>query len=444
MSPAPAGEARPRRPSLTVLSLVALAAGLLLGILGHGSDGGVRVFADLVRPLGDLWIAALQMLAVPLMIVYTLAAIVGTRGRQAVGVLAGRAVLLFAAMLLGAALITMAVAPWVVRLYPADRATLEALAAETRVPESLRQPAGAGAASLGAWLSSLVPRNVFEAAVRGDVLPLLLFTVLLGIAIARLSLEQRGPLSHILQALAEAMLVCVRWVLALTPMGVFVLTLLFALGTGHRAVGVLGAWAAISSGLLILCTVLLYPLTASLGRTRLGVFGRAVAPAQLVAATTRSSIAALSALVQGARERLGLSEAATGLVLPLGITIFKLSQIVMNLTKFFFLAHVCEVTLSAPKVAAFLLTILILSFSTAGLPSRGSVRSIPAYLAAGIPIEAVVIVDTIEAIPDIFQTVINVTGNLSAATILSRSSRFESAVVPASGPAVAPAMSEAE
>jgi Na+/H+-dicarboxylate symporter len=176
------------------LSLVALAAGLLLGILGHGSDGGVRVFADLVRPLGDLWIAALQMLAVPLMIVYTLAAIVGTRGRQAVGVLAGRAVLLFAAMLLGAALITMAVAPWVVRLYPADRATLEALAAATRVPESLRHPAGAGAASLGAWISSLVPRNVFEAAVRGDVLPLLLFTALLGIAIARLPLEQRGPL----------------------------------------------------------------------------------------------------------------------------------------------------------------------------------------------------------------------------------------------------------
>ncbi len=66
---------------------------------------------------------------------------------------------------------------------------------------------------------------------------------------------------------------------------------------------------------------------------------------------------------------------------------------------------------------------MILSFSTAGLPSRGSVRSIPAYLAAGIPLEAVVFVDTVEAIPDIFQTVLNVTGAMSAATLMSRSSR---------------------
>src|SRR5262245_35157682 len=111
MSPAPGGAAR-SRSSLTLWSLAALAAGLLLGILGHeAGGGGVRVVAELVRPLGDLWIAALQMLAVPLMIAYTLAAIVGTRGRQVVGSLAGRAVLLFAAMLLGAAFVTIAVAP---------------------------------------------------------------------------------------------------------------------------------------------------------------------------------------------------------------------------------------------------------------------------------------------------------------------------------------------
>jgi Na+/H+-dicarboxylate symporter len=71
-------------------------------------------------------------------------------------------------------------------------------------------------------------------------------------------------------------------------------------------------------------------------------------------------------------------------------------------------------------MTSFLLTVGILSFSTVGLPSRGTLRSLPAYLAAGIPIEAVVLVDTVEAIPDIFGTILNVTGDMSAATILSR------------------------
>jgi Na+/H+-dicarboxylate symporter len=377
----------------------------------------------LVRPLGDLWIAALQMMVLPLMIAYTLSAIVGAHGEGAVGVLAGRAVLLFAAMLAAAAIVVLSVAPAIVKLVPADPTTVAVLKGSTPVPDSVRQGAETGQAVPASGISSLIPRNLFESAVRGEILPVLLFTVLLGIAITRLPAAQREPLSRMLQALAEAMLGIVRWILALTPLGVFALTLRFALGTGGNAVGVLGAWAAISSGLLLLCILLLYVVTTAFGRTSLLAFSRAVAPAQLVAATTRSSIASLPALVQGGRERLDLPDTATGLVLPLAISLFKLSQIVMNMTKFLFLAHVCGVRLDAGKIAAFLVTVMILSFSTAGLPSRGSVRSIPAYLAAGIPLEAVVFVDAVEAIPDIFQTVLNVTGAMSAATLLSRKSR---------------------
>ncbi|HYB53664.1 MAG TPA: cation:dicarboxylase symporter family transporter, partial [Thermoanaerobaculia bacterium] len=153
---------------------------------------------------------------------------------------------------------------------------------------------------------------------------------------------------------------------------------------------------------------------------------------------TRSSIASLPALVQGGRDRLHLPDTATGLVLPLGVSMLKLSQIVANLTKLLFLAHVCGVRLDAGKIATFLTVVGILSFSTAGLPSRGVMRSLPAYLAAGIPIGAVVIVDTVEAIPDIFQTVLNVTGHMTAAVLLSRSSRApRRAAAPRAAPPVA-------
>jgi Na+/H+-dicarboxylate symporter len=424
MSPARSGASSPRRLSLTAWSLIALASGVLLGLVGHGA-GKVRfeALAAVARVMGDLWIAALQMMVVPLMIAYTLAAVVGARGEGVVGVLTARAVLLFAAMLAGAAVVTLTVMPMIVKLYSVDPATMAALERSTSVPESVRETASAGYGSFGSWISALIPRNLFEAAARAEFLPLLLFAVLFGLAITHLPLEQREPLSRILNGLAAAMLICVAWILALTPVGVFALAFLFALGAGGHAVGVLGAWAVLSSAMLLLCTVLLYPVTVSLGRTGLWTFARAVAPAQLVAATTRSSIASLPALVQGGRGHLHLPETATGLILPLGVSLFKLSQIVANLAKLIFLAHVCGVNLSAAKISAFLLIVAILSFSTAGLPSRGAMRSLPAYMAAGIPIEAVVIVDTVEAIPDIFQTVLNVTGYMSAATLLSRSSR---------------------
>ena len=428
MSPPAAVEGTPstrraRKPSFTTWSLIALAAGLVIGLIGHGAESGaVRALAAAAKPVGDLWFASLQMVIVPLMVVFTLAAIVSSR-REGLGALTGRAVLLFTAMLAAGALIALVLTPRVVRLYPVDPATVAALESQTSVPAAVREMANAGPISLGEWVAALVPRNLLESAARGEILPLLLFTVLLGFAIARLPSEQREPVARVLQGLSEAMLIAVRWILALTPIGVFSFALLFALGAGGAAVGVVGAWAVIGSGLPLLCTLVLYPVTALLGRTSLRDFARGVAPAQLVAATTRSSIAALPALVQGGRERLRLPDTATGLVLPLGVSLFKLNRTVSSTAKFIFLAHVCGVPLSSGHLTTFLLTVGILSFSTAGIPSRGTLRSLPAYLAAGIPLEAVVIVDTVEAIPDVFGTVLNVTGDMSAATMLSRSSR---------------------
>jgi proton glutamate symport protein len=435
MFPVRTGAGPSRRPSLTIWSLAALAAGLLLGILGHlsGTSGFTRL-ADAIRPLGDLWIAALQMTVVPLVITYTLAAIVGAGGGRTVGTLGGRAVLLFLAMLAAAGLLTMGLAPMLVRLYPVGPTTRAALGKGVAIPEAARQAAGSGYGSLVDWLSGLLPRNLLESAVRGEVLPLLLFTAILGIAIARLPDDRREALDRPIQALAAAMLECVRWILAFTPLGVFVFTYRFTLGAGGQAAGVLGAWVVLVSGLLLLSTALLYPASVLLGRTTLRAFARAAAPAQLVAVSTRSSIATLPALVQGARDHLRLPDAATGFVLPLSVSVFKVNRTISSTAKLIFLAHLYGIPLSSTTLASFLITVMILSFSTVGLPSGGAnFKTLPAYLAAGLPIEGLVILEAVETIPDIFKTLLNVTGDMSAATILSRSSRAARGTVAAVG-----------
>jgi Na+/H+-dicarboxylate symporter len=127
----------------------------------------------------------------------------------------------------------------------------------------------------------------------------------------------------------------------------------------------------------------------------------------------------------------------TGFVLPLSVSTFKVNRTISSTTKLLFLAHVFAVPLGAAELATFLVTALILSFSSVGVPGGGSAfRTLPAYLAAGVPIEGIVILEAVDTIPDIFKTLTNVTGDMSAATILSRTER---ATVTASTPVAAAA-----
>jgi Na+/H+-dicarboxylate symporter len=419
-----AGPSRRSRGSLTAWSLAALGAGLALGVLGHASGApALRWLAEAALPFGDLWLSALQMTVIPLVIAYTLAAIVGARQEGLVGPLALRSILLFLAMLLGAGILAMIVSPLAVRLHAIDPATVDAVRGQIRVPEEARQAAAGGGDSLRDLIGGLLPRNILEAAVRGDIFPLLLFAIVFGLAITRLPDGEREPLSRIFRGLASAMLVCVRWVLILMPLGVFVFAYEFAFAAGGGGIEVLGVYVGSAAGVMLLCTVLLYPLTAALGRVSVRDFARAVAPAQMIAVTTRSSIASLPALIQGARERLRLPDSATGLVLPLSVSVFKLDISVSNMVKLFFLAQVYGVHVGVARLVAFLLFVTALSFSSPGLPSGGSFRTLPAYLAAGVPIEGVVMVQAMEAIPDVFMTLLNVTGDMSAAALLSRAGR---------------------
>jgi proton glutamate symport protein len=165
---------------------------------------------------------------------------------------------------------------------------------------------------------------------------------------------------------------------------------------------------------------LLYPLAALLGRVSIARLAHALAPAQIVAASTRSSLASLPALIEGAERRLGLPGPVTGLVLPLAVATFKLNRTVSSTAKLMFLAHVYGIPLDPGQIGVFVATVLLISFSTPGIPSAGTLTTLPVYLSFGIPIEGILVLNAVDAIPDIFKTVLNVTGDMSAAAMVAR------------------------
>ena len=386
-----------------------------------------------MRTIGNLWLAALELTVLPLVITHLLGTITAA-GAKSLGKLGIRAFFLFVGMLLAAGLFAIILTPLFLArlsLRPDMVGTLNAAAVSSRAGSSSTAEPNASTVSIAQWISRLLPTNILEAGVKGDVFSLLLFTGFFALAVTRLPLDRRLLLTNVFQALSEAMLQLVRWVLVATPIGVFALTFVIALETGVSTGGLLGAYIIIVSVNMVLFTLLIYPFSAFVGKTRISDFARGVAPAQLVAVSSRSSIAALPALIEGAKDRLHLPSTATSFVLPLSVSLFKVNRPISSIVKLMLVAHVYGIQLRTATVIMFLVTVVIISFTAPGIPQSGpGLKTLPAYLAAGVPIEGVIVVEAVEAIPDVFKTLLNVTGDMSIATILTRSDRSQSQVAP--------------
>lgn len=410
---------------LTHLSLVALALSLAIGVWGHASgSAGVRELAALVAPVGSVWVSALRMTVIPLVVTQLLTAFAGTSGDESIAVVGGRTLATMTAYLAAAGTLTIAVVAPVVGLFPVDPAVAVDLQTRTALPPAALAVAAGAPTTFGDWLQGLVPDNIFNALAQGQILPVLLFTLVFGLAVSRLPEESRSPLATLFRALADAVMHMVMWLLWLTPVAVFALVLGMALDSGAELLGLLGFYVVLVSAWLLVVTGLLYPVSATLGRATMRTFARAVAPAQLVAVSTRSSLASLPALIEGGKEHLGLPPRSTGFVLPFCTAAFKMSTLTAEPVRYLFLAHLFGIPLSLSTTATFLLTLMVLSFSGVGVPRGGSgFDTLPAYAAAGIPLEGLVLVVAVDTIPDVAKTIINVTGHMSVATLVSRGSR---------------------
>jgi proton glutamate symport protein len=173
----------------------------------------------------------------------------------------------------------------------------------------------------------------------------------------------------------------------------------------------------------VLCafTLLQYPIAAAVGGVSMRRFAAAALPVQVLALTTRSSIASLPLLLDRARTCLGLRPEVSTVVMPLAVSTFKVNKAISSPLHFLFLAHVYGIELSTVQVVTFTALSILLSFTTLGIPSGGSLmRSAPLFVAAGIPIQGYLLIEAADAIPDMFKTLTNVTGNMTAAAIVNR------------------------
>ncbi|MBK6489100.1 MAG: dicarboxylate/amino acid:cation symporter [Gemmatimonadetes bacterium] len=408
--------------TLTTKVLIALALGMALGIgIAATRNPSLAGLVAVIEPLGTLWINAIRMTVVPLVVGSIIVGVTSAPDARTIGRIGSRALVLFLVLLVAGALFAAAVAPPLMALIPLDPDAVASLRASGASATSAAAASVDRIPTFAEWLTDLVPVNPVKAAADGAMLPLIVFSVVFGLALSQLTGETRDLMVRFFRGVADAALVLVGWVLAAAPIGVFALAVPLAAKLGISAAGALVGYVVVTVLVVVaFAVILLYPLAVIFGRIGVARFSRAAFPAQAVAFSARSSLAALPAMMETARSRLALPEQITNFFLPLAASTFRVGGALGLTTGVAFIAHLYGVVLGPAQLATIVLTVVLTTFSVPGIPGGSIIVMVPVLMAAGVPVEGMGILLGVDTIPDMFRTTANVTGDMVAATVLSR------------------------
>jgi proton glutamate symport protein len=392
--------------------LAALFVGLALGILFDTGDHALTEAADVV---GTLWLNGLRMTVIPLVVALLITGIVQTAAAAQAGKLTLRAVITMMIILWASAIMSAFVTPALLTAFPLPFEAGEALkSALSTAPDT------GEVKPFSEFLRAIVPTNPFAAAASDAVLPLMIFTITFAFAVTRLPEMKRMTIGAFFEAVADAMVIMIGWVLVLAPIGVFALAFVVGAKAGAAAFGALAHYVAVVTAVGTLIWLASFAVVAFGGRRNPLAFFRAAIPAQAVAISTQSSLVSLPAMLKGVKA-VGVPDATADVALPLAVAIFRATGPAMNLAVAIYVAHWVGIELSPWALAAGVAAAAITTLGAVSLPGTITfVSSIaPICLAMGVPVEPLALLIAVETFPDIMRTLGNVTMDMAVTTAVS-------------------------
>jgi Na+/H+-dicarboxylate symporter len=333
---------------------------------------------------------------------------------------------LFITLLVAAAGFSLAVGVPAIARMPIDPVAAQAM--RETAGEALTTPGAVP--GLAEWIVDLVPVNPIRAAADAAMLPLIIFSLLFGLAVNRVTDERREAVVRFFGGVADAMFVLVRWILAMAPLGVFALAMAMTARIGLSVAGALAYYMGLVIVLMLaFMALVLYPVAIVGGRMPLAQFARGSAAAQSVGFSSRSSLASLPAMIEGARSVFRSSEETLAFLLPLAAAVFKVGGAIVQVIGVLFIARLYDVPLAGSQLLTIAATVVVTTFSAASIPGGSIIAMVPVLVAAGVPVQGMGLLLGVDTLPDMFRTMTNITGGMTAAAVLGRTrdSRMENA-----------------
>ncbi len=403
---------------------IGLVAGLLLGLLAAGlAQRGQPALADVlrdIRPLGSLFLNLLSMVVIPLVATALFAGIAKLGDLRTVGRLVVRTLTFFWATAIVAILLGFLVGALVLPRAAVTPEQQTALRAAAGADATFIQRAAENIPTGLQFLVQLVPANPFKAAADGNLLPVIVFVTIFGIAAATLPVEKRAPLTNIADAATDALIRIIHWVLLFAPIGIFALVAPIVTQFGWSLVrAMLWFVAAVIIGVILLIALVYLPSVAFIARISPIRFLRAGYPAMLMGFSATSSMAALPLMIDAADRDLQIPRSVSGFVLPLAATLNRGGSAVFQAIAVVFVARLYGLPFGAGEMLAAGAAVFLASLTVASVPSAGVISLVPAFQSTGLPIAGLTILLGLDRISDMFRTMTNVTGHLASAVVVA-------------------------
>ena len=402
--PTPAPRPFNRMPPAGVQAVIAVAVGAAVGVLAPAVGTEMKL-------AGDLFLNAVKMVVVPLVFPLIVLGIARMESMKKIGRMAGKAILYFEVV----TTLILALAVLLAEGFGLGQGASIA-GADAEDVSGL-----AHGVDFNALILHAVPANVFGALAEGNLLGVIFFAVLLGVAVAALG-EPAKPLVTVLDATASAMFKVVGYVIRLAPLGVFGFIAYDVAEYGLGNLRDLASFVAVVYlGLLVVLGVI-FPIIALLYRINYLAMLRQISDLIGLAFVTRSSEAVLAPLL-GRLDKLGVSRSTSSFVVPLGYSFNTDGSVLYQAVALVFLANAYDTGTSIPELMIMVGVLAIMSKGMAGVASASIVVLIGAATSIGIPAEGVAILLGVDFFVDMARTAVNVVGNTLAASVVDRSEK---------------------
>lgn len=269
-------------------------------------------------------------------------------------------------------------------------------------------------------ISNLIPNNPLETILTGEMLGVVIFTIIIGVAITQLRKETARPIMRFSEAVQKICMIIVSWAMRLIPYAVFGLMAALLSRTGLEVLMGLGYYIlVVIIGLFVLMLFYLLIVYFVVGERPLSFLKKIKEP-QLLAFSMASSAAVMPLSMKTADEKLGVSSNVSDFVIPIGATVNMDGTALFQCATTIFLAQAYGIELSILSLILITITVVAASIGTPAIPGGGVIILSTVLQNTGIPIEGLIIIIGIDRILGMFRTAVNVTGDLTASVVFNK------------------------
>lgn len=406
--------------------LIGMFLGLITGILLGPSTGLVApatgsIIGNWLAFPGRLFIATIQMIVIPLVIASVVRGLAATEDMEQLRKVGVRVVLFFTAT----TALASAIGLWIGNLFNPGK-LLQNVTLPKQDTSDIAPAAMPDVTSLPDVLLGLLPGNPLDAMVQGQMLQVVIFSIIVGVALVSMPAEQSRPMLDLLRSLQQICMTVVHWAMRLAPYAVFGLMAQLTTSIGLSALlGMASYVFTVLSGLLILMLVYLLLLRLMAGQHPMQ-FLKHCRDVLLLAFSTSSSAAVMPLSIRTAQDKLAVRPSIAQFVIPLGATINMNGTALYQSVATVFLAQVYGIDLSMASMALVVAMAVGASIGSPATPGVGIVILAMVLTTVGIPPSGIALIMGVDRILDMSRTAVNVTGDLVTSRLMEGWARKQS------------------